>query len=226
MSEKCNYPNCHAPMEVGMHRGGKRVQLCDLHLSYLLSENRKQAMQTEQLLKFPPAETGARMATMDEGRIYCCAPDCRQSAALFYGDKPVCHEHAPKHEYLPFDGVYRYRKMIAVERTGANGEAIVVTGEEKVRHKLKKIYPVNRKKAPVQDAATAQEGKASIGYIDGSGPPVASQELYVDGPPVASQELYASDLASPKGDDSSNNIDAILARLSSGELELEDEDEL
>lgn len=208
MSTKCEYPKCRNRMESIIHRGGKLVQLCDLHLDHILSENRQKTAMTEKLLKVPPIETGARLPSMEESDIFCCAPDCPRPAGLFYGDKPVCHDHAKEHEYLAFDGVYRRRKVVMVERPKPGEGAVVMRGSgvgNEKREKKRKIYPVN----PTRGIPL---------------PPKEEEEsqLVLDGPPAGSTELripckeFAEAVESAPDED----ITAILARINSGELEM------
>jgi hypothetical protein len=163
---------------------------------------------TEKLLKVPPIETGARLPSMEESDIFCCAPDCPRPAGLFYGDKPVCHDHAKEHEYLAFDGVYRRRKVVMVERPKPGEGAVVMRGSgvgNEKREKKRKIYPVN----PTRGIPL---------------PPKEEEEsqLVLDGPPAGSTELripckeFAEAVESAPDED----ITAILARINSGELEM------
>lgn len=227
MTDKCQYPSCREPIASFMHRGGKVVGLCDHHLDHLLSENRKLVMQVEKAVKLPPIETGARTATFEEEDIYCCAPNCPKPAALFYGPKPVCHEHAPEREYLPFDGTYRKRKILVVERPKAAPNAVVMkgsgTGDEK-REKKRKIYPVNPTrgiplpaKEPIDVDDEREQRAEERGLVEEVQDMVEAETSY--GKPTktaqAKEDFVETVQESPEDD-----ISAILARLNSGELEM------
>ena len=224
MTDKCQYPNCRTPLVSYLHRGGKTVGLCDQHLDHLLSEHRKLVMTTEKALKIPPIETGARMAKPEEEDYYCCAPGCNHSAALFYGTKPVCHEHAKNHEYIPFDGTYRKRKIIVIERPGASEKAVVMKGEgtgDEKREKKRKIYPVNptrgiplpAKEAEVPDQSAEYDAQAEM--VDDESVPDQSAEYDKQAEMMDKEEFVEAVEQAPEDD-----INAILARLNSGELEM------
>jgi len=262
MTDKCQYPSCRAPLVSFMYRGDKTVGLCDQHLDHVLSENRKLVMATEKTLKLPPIETGARMAKPEEEDIYCCAPGCNHPVGLFYGNKPVCHEHAKNHEYVPFDGTYRKRKIIIIERPVAAKNAVVVkgsgTGNEK-REKNRKIYPVNPTrgiplpaKEPIdvederQQLAEEKESlkKMSKYYkqvetmkkektVDPSLDPNEQSKLTEEEQDmVKAEKTYKRPTKTARAKKAfvkavqeapENDINAILARLNSGELEMSED---
>lgn len=224
MTDKCQYPNCRAPLVSFLHRGGKIVGLCDNHLDHVLSENRKLVMATEKTLKIPSIETGARMASYEEQDIYCCAPGCNHSVALFYGSKPVCSEHAKEHEYVPFDGTYRKRKVLVIERPVAAKNAVVMkgsgTGDEK-REKNRKIYPVNPTRGiplPPKKVEEPQLEPEEVSVLaDEENDMIEAEKSY--GRPtetaIAKTNFVETVQEAPEDD-----INAILARLNSGELEM------